>query len=570
MSSFFDEASLVMIPSGYKDQKVYSVKPLDGSGDLTFSRASSATRVASNGLIEKVRTNLVLQSETFDNASWTKLNSATVTANTSVAPDGTTTADTLTLTTNISSSIAQTITTVSELTFSVYAKVASGTKNFRLRFDRPSVISSADFTATTTWQRFTFTATTTGSGSVYIINDSTGTAGDLIIWGAQLETGDIATDYIATTTAAVSVGPVSGLPRLDYLNSSCPRLLLEPQRTNIALFSEQFDNADYVKSNTTVTANATTSPDGYANADKLIPTATSGFHSVDILPSVIVTTYTLSVFAKAGEYSKIALLTNNRGSNMARGFDLTNGTTFANDFGYSEPTSFAITNYGNGWYRCSITYPKTSTGTSGNGIAVVNDAGATTFAGNGTDGLFVYGFQMELAASYPSSYIPTLSTSVTRVADSASKTGIASLIGQTEGTIYAEFTAFGGFTTSRVVINLNSGGTVDFVAAFYLNEIFNARIRANGGSLISVTKSGLAEGTHKVAVAYAANDLTMYIDGVLVGQNTGASVSFASPLNEVAIGENPTGAEQLGGTVSQALVFPTRLTNAQLAELTTL
>jgi hypothetical protein len=155
-------------------------------------------------LVEPAATNLVLRSEEFDNASWSKLNGATVTANTSVAPDGTTTADTLTLNTNISSSVAQAITTISELTFSVYAKVASGTKNFRLRFDRPSVIASANFTATTTWQRFTFTATTTGNGSVYVINDSTGTAGDLIIWGAQLETGSVATSYIPTVAATAT------------------------------------------------------------------------------------------------------------------------------------------------------------------------------------------------------------------------------------------------------------------------------------------------------------------------------------------------------------------------------
>ena len=93
--SYFDDASLVLIPSGYKNQKIYSVKPTDGTGDLTFTRASDATRVASNGLIEKVRTNLVLQSQTFDNASWTKTTDGqvTITANAAVAPDGTTTAE---------------------------------------------------------------------------------------------------------------------------------------------------------------------------------------------------------------------------------------------------------------------------------------------------------------------------------------------------------------------------------------------------------------------------------------------------------------------------------------------
>ena len=95
--SYFDDASLVMIPSGYKTSKVYSVKPTDGSGDLTFSRSNdTATRVNSAGLIEKVRTNLVLQSQAFNTtANWSTNASPTVTANTTVALDGTTTADTI-------------------------------------------------------------------------------------------------------------------------------------------------------------------------------------------------------------------------------------------------------------------------------------------------------------------------------------------------------------------------------------------------------------------------------------------------------------------------------------------
>jgi hypothetical protein len=66
--SLFDDASLAMIPSAYKDGKLYSIKPTDGSGDFTFTRGSNlaATRVDENGLIEKGRENLLLQSNQFD------------------------------------------------------------------------------------------------------------------------------------------------------------------------------------------------------------------------------------------------------------------------------------------------------------------------------------------------------------------------------------------------------------------------------------------------------------------------------------------------------------------------
>jgi type 1 fimbria pilin len=92
--STYDDASLIYYPSGYKEDKIYSLKPTDGSGDLTFTRASSATRVNSDGLIESPRTNLVLYSEEFDNAYWTKTN-VTITANATTAPDGNLTADKL-------------------------------------------------------------------------------------------------------------------------------------------------------------------------------------------------------------------------------------------------------------------------------------------------------------------------------------------------------------------------------------------------------------------------------------------------------------------------------------------
>jgi hypothetical protein len=229
--SYYDDASLVLIPSGVNASKVYSQKPTNGNGDLTFTRASTATRTNESGVIESVasnvprldyrnadgtvstcprlllepqRTNLTLYSEQFNDVTWLKLGGSSVTENTTTSPDGNLTADTLSLTTNASSSVARAITFVSTttITISVYAKVASGTKDFRLRTDLPTTTQA--FTANTSWQRFSMTATPTGNTNVYIINDLAGTAGDLIIWGFQVEVGSYPTTYIPTTTAAVT------------------------------------------------------------------------------------------------------------------------------------------------------------------------------------------------------------------------------------------------------------------------------------------------------------------------------------------------------------------------------
>jgi hypothetical protein len=562
MSNILEQASLVLIPSGYKESKIYSQIPENGNGDLSFTRASNATRVNSAGLIEKVRTNELTYSEDFTNGAWFKT-AASVTADATTAPNGTTTADKIVATATSGNHFVTRLSTVltGEFTFSVFAKaseysilklqdVNAGVFNgtFDLSAGTASGTGAAIQSVGSGWYRCSVSYTSSGSSvanaligapstSINYVGD--GTSG-IFVWGAQLETG-VLTDYIPTTTAAVSVGMTANVPRLDYLGSSCPRLLLEPQRTNSVLYSEQFNNAAWATDGNgageTKTANYAISPDGYQDADRIQLNRTGGSYSRVRQDYVAAGTHTGSIYLKS-----------NTGSSQKIWIRIDG----------SVSTKITITT---SWQRFVV---------SGSTSAAIElfidntDAEIATIAD-----FLAWGAQIE-AGAYATSYIPTLGTSVTRVADAASKTGISSLIGQTEGTIYAEFTTSGSIMPVRNVINLNNGGSVDFIAGFYFNNLFYARMRANTGSLIDVTKSGLGEGTHKVAIAYAANDLTMYIDGVLVGQNTGASVSFASPLGEVAIGESTTGLDQLGGTISQALLFKTRLSNTELAQLTTL
>jgi hypothetical protein len=609
MSQFYDLASLVVIPSGYKASTIYAQKPLTTDGQLSFTRASGATRVASNGLIEKVRTNLLTYSEQFDNAIWEKL-SIPVTANAGIAPDGTNTADKITPTSSLTQHLIYydgggTLFN-GDYSLSVFVK-ASGYSKVALResfstgiyasfnLTTSTVIdSSPNQTNTITnvgngWYRISFTASATITANLGIIalpdSYTTGDpfnsfAGDdtsgVLVWGAQLEIG-VPTPYIPTTTAAVSVGPVSNVPRLDYLGSSCPRLLLEPQRTNLVTFSEQIDNAAWSKLFLGVTANNASSPDGTTNAEKLIPDATLNTHLFFQTLTPAAGVYTQSAFFKAGEYNFacLRLATDSDTKRYAVVLNLTTGVITATDsLGSPTSTSSKVENYGNGWYRLSISSEHTS-GTMFPTFAVSSTAVPTFsnslpfFTGDATSGIFAYGCQLELGA-YATSYIPTLGASVTRVADAASKTGISSLIGQTEGTLFVEinsanlesytqriFTASDDTNNNVVGLQLTGANQI----TFYVE---------NGGvnqAVITKSAPAITLGQNvKIAAAYKANDFVLYVNGIQVGTDASGSVPATSVLRYA----NPTGTNPYIGKVAQSLLFKTRLTNAQLAELTTL
>jgi hypothetical protein len=561
--SFYSDASLVLIPSGYKDQKVYSAVPTDGSGDLSFSRASSATRVASNGLIEKVRTNEILYSQDFSNAEWSAAAGITLTHG-QTDPNGGTTATKVEFSAS-GQAFEQEIGGLSTSTlysFSIWVRCDSGTVSFEMGNLNATAFQTR--TATTTWQRFSITQTPSATTRYPRFVQGTA-ASTLYIAFAQLEVSDFgATDYIATTTTAVSVGPVSGLPRLDYLGSTCPRLLLEPQRSNLQTWSEQHDNAAWAKLNLTIIANQATSPSGYQDADLAHPstgvTNDQNYNSQTKFGLTIGASYTQSVFLKSAGFTW-AVVDNMDGGSGAW-FNLVTGTVGTVTAG----STAKIENYGNGWYRCSVTSaPSGTTGYGDYRLASAN--GNDNVTASGTSGIYAWGFQLE-AGAYATSYIPTLGTSVTRVADAASKTGISSLIGQTEGTIFFEVDKTTR-TDNDYRIQISDGTTNNWL--FISLEVGNApRLYCNVGGVnqFSVYGSVVTSGRHKVAMAYKANDFKVYIDGVAAITQTSGSVPTCSRLD---IGSPAPGTEvSTDSKTAQALLFKTRLTNQQLQELTSL
>jgi len=413
MSAFYDLASVVLVPSGYKSGKIYAQKPLTTDGQLTFTRASTATRVNASGLIEEV---------------------------------------------------------------------------------------------------------------------------------------------------------ASGVPRLDYLGSTCPKLQLEPSRTNLKTYSEDATGTNWgIAINVNVTSNQVASPDGNITSDSIEDTAANARHWFEYFFSATSgTAYTLSFFAKANTLSQCAIY--GYADNSVFGaqqaiFNLLTGTIVSNTGGGTA----AITPYGSGWYRVSLTL---TAGATANGYWAFGLAknGNTTYLGNGSS-LYMWGVQHE-AGAYATSYIPTTTAAVTRLADAAYKTGISSLIGQTEGTLFIDVS--GPSKTGDARYMTVSDGTGSNRIVIYSTTLTSIGVYLQNSSGTSALGFNTVNGRMKIAFAYKNNDLQVYLNGVLKDTITSFTSSFT--LNSVSVGtyEDTAVYNSLGQSVSQALLFKTRLTNAQLAELTTL
>ena len=178
-------------------------------------------------LIEEARTNLVVYSSDFANANWIQYNGGVITSNQMIAPDGTLTADQMVMTSTQYSGVYQSgpAGATGTCTISVWARTATGTQTFNIGFYNgiQGAVMSPNLTATTSWQRFTFTATLSGVSNIHI-NNYTASAGTIFIWGAQVEAGSFATSYIPTVASSVTrnadVASMTGTNFSSWFNNS--------------------------------------------------------------------------------------------------------------------------------------------------------------------------------------------------------------------------------------------------------------------------------------------------------------------------------------------------------------
>ena len=565
--SIYKSSSLAMIPTAYKDGKLYSIRPTDGSGDFTFSRGSNlaATRVDVNGLIEKGRENLLLQSNSFSTSPWSN-NDAGVTSGQADKDGGT---NAWKWKVNSNASFHYTLQSHSILNslcaYSIYAK-ANGYNFFRLEQGNNSQgawfnlssgtigTTSANTIAKITsvgggWYRCEISFVTAASSNflmAFSASETLNYTGDNVSGGfiqdAQLEQGLVATDYIETTTTSVSAGILEDMPRLDY-SGSCPSLLLEPQRSNLLENSEYILGGDWNALGGALTIEQNTSdtlsPEGKYNAGKITLSSTANrYFSSQGYNLGGLTNVSASVWLKSD------------------GADIEGALAFFNGSGGDAIT---ITNE---WQRFTINK------TASNSTEYVG----LDFRGSGysTSGVvYCYGWQLENNSSYPTSYIPTYGTSQTRSVDSCVATAVSDLIGQEQGTIFIDATLSNVLDSNiRGLIELNDGTTSNRFSIYRGGNTTNVTalvFKANAASASAISSS---TGQTKIIIAYDEVSVRFYFNGVLIGTTTSASIPAC---NQIDLGIITNRADRvLGDVINQALVFPTALTDSECIALTSI
>ena len=568
---------------------------------VTFTRSTTAAYY--DGVTTaKAEENLLKYSQEFDDAAWSKNISGQVTISTdsTAAPDGTTTADTATP--NALSGyhvVRQAGNTSAALhTFSLFVK-PNGYTQVGLRedyasgqysvFDLTSTGSIVDKTVSASasivalnngWYRVTLTptATSTNQGVGIYILDGSYVSGDpssylytgdgvsgIYLWGAQLEQRSSVTAYTPTTTQPITnyipvlLTAPANVPRFDHnpTTGESLGLLIEEQRTNLFTYSDDFADASWTKSNATIDSNTVVAPDGTLTGDTVVETTATGGHSVRKSSSVTSGTfYTISAFVKAAgrNWVRIAFSTGFTSTNTW--FDIANGVV-----GTVGATSASITDVGNGWYRISATQAATSTTTGLFFITMETSGSGVTYTGDGWSGIYIWGAQLE-AGSFPTSYIPTTSATVTRNADLAVMAGsnFSSWYNAGEGTFYFEST-WSKPTTSQVYV-LSSGSSVRYIydssssASSMSVSSFDGTNVLGGGSGLSgflkiVSSYSNATGTKQIA----SNGGTVYSGAYNGNFATNTTILF--------------GETAFCGNIKKIAYYPQRLTNANLQALTT-
>jgi len=363
-----------------------------------------------------------------------------------------------------------------------------------------------------------------------------------------------ATDYIESGATTGKAGLLEDEPRFDYSGgATCPSLLLEPSRTQLAKYSEALNIAPNVIDNATYLYNEIASPSGLTDAPKFEETTANdrhGFYQYVIIADGAVTA---SVFTKQIDRRYIHFQSDATGSGQSSYIDLQDGSVVSEGTGWT----LSAEDYGNGWWRISAT----ATAVAGNRYFIWGmslNGTTSTYVGNGSEFTF-WGLQVE-QGSYPTSYIPNHSGgSVTRGADDCQVEDLQSngIVGNT----WTYFFEWGDYVAER---NFEMKDSTSFNFLFMVSRLIRyIKQDTSADTLFSLPTNGTSL---KALISYDGTTLKGYLNGSLINSVNDAQSSSFSDFDFLRLDRSFDDTEEL----KQLLIFPEALSDAECITLTTL
>ena len=404
------------------------------------------------------------------------------------------------------------------------------------------------------------------------------------VTGASLVTFTRASSGTFVDSSGLVQTAATDVPRFDHSPTTGESLglLVEEARTNLIVQSENlgttWTTTGLLAFGSGSTLNATVAPDGATTADLVTENSSASEHRIETaaISWVANTTYTLTIFAKANGRTRMDFF-GVGGGNFTGGrnasFNLSTGEVIATDGAVASIDARA-----NGWYRVRITFT-TSAAPSASQLFIrfLNNSNNFSYTGDGTSGIYFWGAQLE-AGAFPTSYIPTVASTVTRAADVASITGsnFSSWYNQTEGTMFAsgDFVALGANSFSRIIGLAGANAGTDEIS-------FHSRVAVgtgDGSIFGAVTVNSSLEGNldgpsglpnlsagYRSAIAYKTNDFGLSSNGLTPTTDTSGTLPT---ITQLIIMGSLRFQNRLSGHVRRLTYWPTRLGNEVLQRIT--
>ncbi len=345
--------------------------------------------------------------------------------------------------------------------------------------------------------------------------------------------------------------------------------LAEGEITNFAFRSDDFNDAYWTKTQSSITPNDETAPDGVAaSADKLVDTAVDTEHS--IVRAVVAATDStvpnaLSIFAKADEITQIGLIIADAsiGNRIEAIFDLSGGIVLsATNVGTGSGAEGSIEALANGWFRCVLTGTPATSGTTVDVRVRLAKSGTTAYLGNGSDGAHIWGLDLE-ELPFASSYIATVAAAVTRTTDNL-EVMIEGNIGlQADVGTWLHDVDVLGFITAASQMSLRAFGETQRILTVAIGGV-NNEINFHWG--IAATSSTIVlspNTTNRLGMKHTGGGaLTGWLNGVKIA--TRASTDVSDALGSTFTIGASAGASPLYGHVSNLRIYDRALNDGEM------